>query len=132
MLSFLLDENLSPEIARQIIGKRPDIAVTSVYTWRDGYFVKRSDEAILIAAMQEGLTLVTYDQKTIPPMLVQWGQSGTDHAGVIFVDDRSIANSNFGALIRSLIVLWETSRAAEWTNRVEFLGRARFHLSRAG
>ena len=121
MLSLLLDENLSPEIVRQISEKRPDITITSVYHWRSGYYVKRPDEAILVAAAQEGLTLVTYDQRTILPLLTQWGQSGTDHAGILFVDNRSIANSDFGALVRSLMALWDASHTDDWTNRIDFL-----------
>ena len=121
MLSLLLDENLSPEIARQITEKRPDVSVISMHHWHGGRYKAQRDEAILVAAFQEGLILVTYDQKTIFPVLVQWGQSGTDHAGVVFIDDRTIANNNFGALVRALLDLWDTSNADDWTNRVEFV-----------
>src|SRR5438132_11922192 len=107
MLSLLLDENMSPEIVRQIAEKRADITVTSVHHWREGRYKAQRDEAILIAAAQEGRTLVTYDQKTILPVLMQWGQTGTDHAGVVFIDDHSIASNNFGALVRALIALWD-------------------------
>ena len=121
MLSLLLDENLSPEITRQLVEKRPDIQVTSVHYWHEGQCKGRPDETILMAATQEGLTLVTYDQKTIVPVLMQWGAAGTDHAGVVFIDDRTIANNNFGGLVRAFMALWDAHRADEWTNRVEFL-----------
>src|SRR5690349_11823673 len=121
MLSLLLDENLSPEVAKQIIGKRPDVSVLSMHHWHEGRYMAQRDEAILIAAAQEGLTLVTYDQKTIFPVLVQWGQAGTDHAGVVFIDERTIANNNFGTLVRALLDLWDVSQADDWTNRIEFL-----------
>lgn len=121
MLSLLLDENLSPEIAVQITVKRPDILVTSVHHWQEGRFKSQRDEAILEAAHEAGLTLVTYDQKTILPVLVQWGQAETDHSGVIFIDDRSFASNDFGAIIRALIKLWDDGYAVEWTNRVDFL-----------
>ncbi|HZP80271.1 MAG TPA: DUF5615 family PIN-like protein [Chthonomonadaceae bacterium] len=121
MLSLLLDENLSPEIARQITAKRRDVMVTSVHHWHEGQYKAQSDETILIAATQEGLTLVTYDQKTILPVLVRWGQAGTDHAGVVFIDDRSIASNDFGTMVRALISLWDASHTDDWTNRVEFL-----------
>jgi predicted nuclease of predicted toxin-antitoxin system len=121
MLSLLLDENMSPEIVRQIREKRSDIAVASIHHWHEGKYKAQRDEEILIAAAQEGLTLVTYDQKTILPVLVQWGQIGTDHTGIVFIDDRSIASNNFGALVRTLILLWDSSFNADWTNRIEFL-----------
>lgn len=121
MLSLLLDENLSPEIARQIADKRPDVLEISMHRWHDGRYMAHRDEAILVAAAQERLTLVTYDQRTIFPVLVRWGQSGTDHSGVVFIDDRTIANNNFGALVRALLDLWDASSGDDWTNRVEFL-----------
>jgi predicted nuclease of predicted toxin-antitoxin system len=121
MLLFLLDENISPEVARQVADKRPDIAITSVYLWHEGEFKGKSDEKILAVAYQESMTLVTYDQKTIVPVLVQWGQAEREHAGVVFLDERSIPNNNFGAQVRSLIALWDASHTDDWTNRVEFL-----------
>ena len=121
MLSLLLDENLSPEITAQIRSKRPEILIVSIHSWQEGRFLAQPDESILTAAGAEGITLVTYDQKTILPLLVQWGQAGTDHAGVIFIDHRSIASSNFGALIRSLTALWDSGHDADWTNAVTYL-----------
>ena len=121
MLSLLLDENLSPEVARQIAAKRLDVQITSVHHWHEGHYKGQTDAAILVAAVQEGLTLVTYDQKTISTVLVQWGATGTAHAGVVFVDDRSIANNNFGALVKALLLLWDATHTDEWTNRVDFL-----------
>ena len=121
MLSFLLDENLSPQIARQISEKRPDVIVACIHDWHAGRYKAQRDETILIAAAQEALTLVTYDRKTILPVLVQWGQAGTGHAGVVFIDDRSIASNDFGELVRALILLWDASHTDEWTNRVDFL-----------
>jgi hypothetical protein len=121
MLSLLLDENLSPEVVNQIVAKRPDISATSVHHWHEGRYKAQRDEEILMAAAQEGLTLVTYDQRTILPVLVHWGQAGTIHAGVIFIDDRTIASNNFGTLLRALIDIWDASHTSDWTNRVEFL-----------
>jgi len=121
MLSLLLDENLSPEITRQLVEKRPDIQVTSVHHWHEGRYKGQPDETILIAATQAGLTLVTYDQKTILPILVRWGAAGTDHAGVVFIDDRTIANNNFGGLVRAFLALWDARHADEWRNSVVFL-----------
>lgn len=124
MLSLLLDENISPEIAKQIVQKRPDIPAVSLHHWQEGGFKAQPDEAILAAAAPEKRTLVTYDQNTILPLLVQWGQAGRDHAGVIFVDHQTIAPNDFGALLRSLIVLWDACHEDDWTNRVDFLRAA--------
>lgn len=121
MLSLLLDENFSPEIATQIVQKRPDIPAISLHHWHSGRFKAQPDESILVAAASEELTLVTYDQKTIMPVLMQWGQSGRDHAGVVFVDNYTIAPNDLGTLIRSLTALWDTCHEESWGNRVDFL-----------
>ena len=32
-------------------------------------------------------SLVTYDRRTIPPLLKTWAESGLHHGGVVFVDE---------------------------------------------
>lgn len=113
-LQLLLDENMSQIVAEQIRNHRPGLMIESVHTWRDGAFKGRADRALLQAALAEGLTLVTYDQKTVPPLLAELYAEGESHAGVIFVDDQTIANNDFGTLTRALIFLWEQSSAEEW------------------
>lgn len=54
---------------------------------------------------------MTYDQKTVPPLPAELYAEGEGHAGVIFVDDQTIANNDFGTLTRALIFLWEQSSA---------------------
>lgn len=121
MLSLLLDENLSAEIAIQIATKRPDIDLLSLEDWQAGRYKGQPDEVILTVAGQAGKTLVTYDQKTILPLLVRWGASGMDHAGVVFIDYLTIESNNFGGLVRALIALWDRSHTDDWKNRVDFL-----------
>ena len=121
MLALLLDQHLSPEIAEQIHAKRPEIAILSLYTWREGAFVGSADPLILHAAMEDGLTLITYDLKTIPTILAEWGVSGISHGGVIFINHFTIASNDFGRLVRALIYYWDQQRADDWTNRVGFL-----------
>jgi hypothetical protein len=81
----------------------------------------QSDEAILREAAAEKLTLVTYDLKTIPPLLKAWMEAGRDHGGVIFVDNKTIPSSDFGGLIRALQKLWQAAGKSVWTNNVCFL-----------
>ncbi|MEM9274146.1 MAG: DUF5615 family PIN-like protein [Cyanobacteria bacterium P01_F01_bin.143] len=121
MLSFLLDEQISPEIAKQIKNKYPEITILSIHTWQKGNYLEVADEIILKAAAIEKLTLVTYDQKTIPPILVEWGQGNINHAGVVFIDYRSITPNNFGGLIKGIVWLWKTQNDANWQNRIVYL-----------
>ena len=120
-LSLLLDENISQTIAAQVKHHRPAQTIESVHTWRGGAFEGRSDVALLEAAHAEELTLVTYDQKTIPPLLTELYAEGESHAGVIFVDDQTIPSNNFGTLTRALILPWERHGDEDWQERIGFL-----------
>lgn len=121
MLSFLLDEQISAEVQERLSSKRADIPIFSVHTWKDGRFRGTPDNILLHAASAENLTLVTYDQKTIPPLLWEWGERAIAHGGIIFIDNRTIALNNFGALVRSLMWLWDTQHHLEWANRLLYL-----------
>lgn len=121
MLSFLLDEQISPRVAEELCRKRPEIDVWSVQTWQSGRLLGLPDEVLLEAATKAQLTLVTYDQKTIPPVLREWGEAGRSHWGVIFIDTRSIPSNRLGALVRALEWLWDTQRDLDWSDRLVYL-----------
>jgi hypothetical protein len=124
MLAYLLDEHLSQEVAALVRARRPEIRIESIRHWREGRMMRQSDEAILIAAREEGLTLVTYDQKTVVPLLVRWGLQEVSHSGVVFVDDRTMASNDLRALVRGLIAHWELYHNEDWTNRADYLQAA--------
>lgn len=121
MLSYLLDENISPVVAEQIALKNAAVVVQSVHRWQDGVFVGKNDEQVLRAATQAGLTLVTYDLKTIPLLLGEWASDNESHAGVVFVDEATIRNGDFGRLIAALLAHWQRYHDEEWANRIAFL-----------
>jgi hypothetical protein len=121
MLALLLDESISHVIAEQTRNRRPEIAIQSVCHWRSGALMSHPDRLVLQAAFEEGLTLVTYDQKTIRPILSEWGYSGIDHAGVVFVDERTIRPDDFGGLVQAIEQMWLVEAEAEWLNRVYYL-----------
>ena len=83
MLRLLLDHHISPAVRPAARRMQPDIVVEHV---RDRHWQALPDPELLRLARAEGLTLVTYDQVTIPDFLRQFAQDEEDHAGVIFVD----------------------------------------------
>ena len=121
MLSLLLDEQISPVVAAQIMERCPGSRARSVYHYRQGAMTSAPDASVLRAAAEDELALVTYDQKTIPPLLVEWGNAGISHAGIIFVDERTIASADFGGLVNALVHLWDREHATDWRNRTVFL-----------
>ncbi len=125
MRGLLLDEQISPVVAAQVRTKRPDIPIQSVHEWRGGRLLGTADRGVLAAAAEDGLTLVTYDRKTIPPLVGEWSASGRSHGGVVYVDTRTIASSDFGRLVRALTRFWDRERTADWTNRIGYLPASR-------
>jgi hypothetical protein len=121
MAAFLLDENLSPVVAEQINRKQPGAQVISIHRWRNGEFLSVEDGLLLEAAFEEALTLVTCDLSTLLPLLKDWGEAGRSHAGVIFVDDKSIPNNDYGRLVEAILQAWERLKTADFTNGVLFL-----------
>jgi hypothetical protein len=123
-LRLLLDEHISDVVAEQVRLRRSDIPIESVHTWRQGAFRSKHDPDLLRAAREEALTLVTYDQNTIPPLFFEFIQAGEEHAGVLFIDDRTIRPDDFGLLVRSLIAFWDVHGQRDWMNQVMYLNRA--------
>src|SRR5512143_982942 len=120
-LSLLLDEQMSPTVARQIAAKRPDIPIVRLYDWYGGAFVGAPDEALLRVAASDAVTLVTYDRKSITPILMAWGQGGEHHAGIAFADGESIPQADIGGLTLALISLWDETHDWDWSNVVATL-----------
>lgn len=123
MLRFLLDEHLSPDLAEGLRRANRNIVIFCLAQWEDGRFLGLPDEVVLQEASAQGLTLITYDRKTIPPLLKTWAEAGRDHGGVIFVDEKTIPPSDFGGLIRALQKLFKETSRWDWTNRICFLRR---------
>ncbi len=124
MLRLLLDEHVSPVVGRELRLKHPDLFVVGVQEWHGGLHLGLPDEELLLVAREEGLTLVTYDLRTIAPLLKRWAEEGTAHGGVIFVDGKTIAPNDFGTLVRSLASLWQAQGRETWTEWVFFLSRS--------
>ena len=73
--------------------------------WESGNFLGKEDSVCLLEAAKQRLTLVTYDRRTIPPLLKLWAEEERSHGGVIFVDEKTISPADIGGLVRALISL---------------------------
>ena len=107
------------------------IVVVAMVDWEEGNFLGQEDSACLQAAIQK-LTLVTYDRRTIPPLLKDWAEEGRHHAGVIFVDEKTISPADIGGLVQSLNLLMKEARDWDWTDRICFLRRREIESRRDG
>lgn len=125
MLKLLLDEHISPDVAHGLRRRNRSLVIHWMAEWRGSDFLGKEDSACLLEAARRGLTLVTYDRRTIPPLLKIWAEEGRRHGGVIFVDEKTISPANIGGLVRALIQLSKETGKWDWTDRVYFLRRQR-------
>jgi hypothetical protein len=123
MLRLLLDEHISPRVAVGIRIRDKKTIIRTMVEWENGSFLGREDSACLREAVAQKLTLVTYDCRTIPPLLKNWAEEGRQHGGVIFVDEKTISQADIGGLIQSLDKLVKEARDLDWTDRIYFLRR---------
>jgi DNA helicase TIP49 (TBP-interacting protein) len=123
MLRLLLDEHISLRVAVGIRLRDKKIVIRGMVEWENGSFLGQEDSACLREALVQKLTLVTYDRRTIPPLLKNWAEEGRQHGGVIFVDEKTISQADIGGLIQSLDRLVKETRDLDWTDRIYFLRR---------
>lgn len=121
MVKLLLDEHISPAVADGLRRRNRSLAVVCMAAWEHGEFLGQQDSVCLHQAAAQGLTLVTYDRRTIPPLLKVWAEEERKHGGVIFVDEKTISPADTGGLVRALGELARTSARWDWSSRVCFL-----------
>lgn len=121
MLRLLLDEHIAPAVAAGLRRRNRSAVVHPMRDWENGAFLGQDDATCLRAAQRQGLTLVTYDLRTIPPLLKRWAEEKCSHGGVIFVDEKTISPADVGGLVRTLASLMREAGAGNWQDRVVFL-----------
>lgn len=123
MLKLLLDEHISPAVGTGLMRRHRSLTVHSMVAWEEGRFLGQDDSACLERAAEQRLTLITYDRRTIPPLLKTWAEEGREHGGVIFIDEKTISPADIGGQVRALSNLIRAAAKWNWTNRVCFLQR---------
>src|SRR5437016_2277347 len=123
MFKLLLDEHISPKVAYGLQRRNHNIVVRYMAEWEAGCFLGQEDSVCLREAAKQNLTLVTYDLRTIPPLLKAWAEQERQHGGVIFVDEKTILPSAIGELVTALNRLANEAGHWDWANRIYFLRR---------
>src|SRR5438046_9461471 len=118
MLRLLLDEHISPRVADGLRRRNRLLVVSCLAEWEEGEFLGQQDSACLQQAAVQRLTLVTYDRRTIHPLLKAWAEEERKHGGGIFVDEKTISPSDTGGLVRALSNLSKKSANRSEERRV--------------
>jgi hypothetical protein len=121
MLKLLLDEHIFPDVANGVQRRNRSLVIHSMVQWENGNFLGKEDAVCLLQAAKQRLTLVTYDRRTIPPLLKLWAEEERSHGGVIFVDEKTISPADTRGLVRALISLADEAGEIDWANQVYFL-----------
>jgi hypothetical protein len=121
VIKLLLDEHISPDVAIGLRRRNSAMVVWPLREWEGGNFLGADDGVCPGAAAAQGLTFVTYDRRTIAPLLKVWMEEGRHHAGVVFVDEKTISPANIGRLVRALQELAKLAADWDWTDRIVFL-----------
>lgn len=123
MLKLLLDEHISPRVAEGLRRRHRSLTVHFMTEWENGRLLGQDDSVCLEHAAKQRLTLVTYDRRTIPPLLKVWAEAGRMQGGVIFIDEKTISPAEIGGQVRALLRLTREAADWEWTDRTCFLQR---------
>jgi predicted nuclease of predicted toxin-antitoxin system len=118
-MRLLLDAHLSPAIAQRLNAEGTDIV--TLRDWRGSNYLDAPDDQILVAALAEERVLVTFDSRTIQPLVNEWAQTGRHHAGVVLINRKTIRQDDIGGLIRALRMLVANTGEQDWRDRVVFL-----------
>lgn len=117
--------HLDGHVPRHLAQRFRDVGVDAIILadWSDGVLRRAADEAMLMAAREERLIFVTYDNLTVPVLLHQLAALGRHHAGVMLVNQRTIRPNDHGTLFRSLHHAAVPDASSDWTDRVHNLER---------
>jgi hypothetical protein len=126
-VSNLVQPSFTKSSLAELITARPHwIASCAISCWRDfgkGALSLASPSLHGRNTAHELITIVTYDRRTIPPLLKTWAEEERTHGGVVFVDEKTISPADIGGLVSALTRLARQTGNWDWTNRVYFLRR---------
>ena len=83
---------------------------------KDGAVIGQSDPEVLRSASEAARILVSHDRKTMPGHFAEFIEGRTS-PGLLIVSQQL----EIGAAIEDLIMVWATTDASEWANRIGFL-----------
>lgn len=112
-IRFQADADLNEIILLATVRREPSI---DFQTARAAGLAHRPDQDVLAIAAREGRVLVTHDQKTMPRQFAEFITTETSPGLLVVPQHLAIA-----AAVEDLLLIWVTTEAEEWSNRISFL-----------
>jgi len=117
-LKLLLDEHIDPEVAVALSARFPRLDVLSIH---DTPWVGLLNAPLLEVLDAERRTLVTRDVNSVPRHTSERLAAALTHAGVIYVDNKRLRQTDTRGLIRRLAAVVEHHGEEDWTCRSGWL-----------
>jgi predicted nuclease of predicted toxin-antitoxin system len=95
---FLLDEHISPDVAKGCKERRVD-----VLSLPEASLLQADDHSIFRAAVREGRILVTYNTGDFARLYGDLLKEGSPIPGIVFINARTIPPSDIGGLVKALV-----------------------------
>ena len=111
---FLADEDLDADIIDGLLAREPAIDLLDV---KNAGLRESEDPLLLELAANQDRILITHDRHTMTHHFGERLAAGNSSPGLFIVPQQS----DIGAIIESLLLVWCASQAEEWRNRVEYL-----------
>ena len=118
-MRLLVETHVAEALVRGL--QQHGLDAVALQDWHGGAFRTATDEEILAAAYQERRIIVTFDCRTIPPLLKEWAETGRHHGGVIFINSKSFAPDDIGGLQRALLRVRDLAGDQDWEDQAIFL-----------
>jgi hypothetical protein len=112
-IRFQADADLNQAIVTGVLRREPRV---DFQTANLSQLSGLSDPEVLSFVAQEGMVLVSHDQRTMPKHFAEFAIAQTS-AGVIIV----LQSLPISKAIDSLIKVWQSSDAEDWINRIAYL-----------
>ena len=116
---FLIDENLSPDVAVRLRQREPRMLAAAI--GQPGMPAKGTpDPQVLIWIEENDYLLVTNNRTSMPGHLKTHLAGGRHVPGILIAPD----SSHIGLLIEALILIWGAGFPAEYQDRITYLPSA--------
>ncbi len=116
---FLLDEHIPTYVADAIASRNPEIFVLQVGQDADAPEKRTLDSDVIRFAGSNEYALVSFDKRTLKKDADDFVDFGNRTWGVFILPDGNRLSA--GRIADELNLIWVSSEAEEWIDRVEFL-----------
>lgn len=112
-IRYQADADLNLNILLATVRREPSI---DFQTAEAAGLARRRDRDVLVMAAREGRLLVTHDQKTMPRHFGEFITTETSLGLLVVPQHLTVA-----AVTEELLLIWFSTEAEEWINRISYL-----------